>query len=95
MTCDGELTHYAVYLLAVVYPDYEGERGLIQPGCYFGFFFLLILLFQATVMARDGDTNCTDFTDLITGLLGGAMPTDITEIPHIMHKRYTLVVLTA
>ena len=83
----GGLTRYAVALLAVVYPDYKGEQGLIQPGCYFGFFFLLILLSQATTMARDVDKNCTDFIDLITGLLGGAMPTDIAEIPHMMHKR--------
>ena len=83
----GGLTRYAVALLAVVYPNYKGERGLIQPGCYFGFFFLLSLMFQATMMAQDGDNNCTDFTELITDLLGGAMPTDITEIPHMMHKR--------
>ena len=87
MTCRGGLTRYAVHLLAVVYPDYKGERGLIQPGCYFGFFFLLILLSQATTMAQDGDKNCTDFIDLITGLLGGAMSTDITEIPLMVHKR--------
>ena len=95
MTCRGKLTRYAEDLLATMYPDYEGERGLILPGCYFGFFFLLILLFQATVMSKDGDQNCTDFTDLITDLLAGAWPSDITEIPHIMHKRYTSVDLTA
>ena len=96
MAFDGELTDRAVKLLLIVYPVVpEGhERGLIQPGCYYGFFFLLFLLYQATVMHQSGVTGCnTDYTVLITKLLG-AWPATVTKIPEMMHKRYNITHLS-